>query len=142
MSVTGYGHCALYHNLGGCKFEGAGLGTNGEVYGNMAADFGDFDRDGKLDLVVTRYGKQPASLYRNDAQGFTDRAVEAKIAAPTCGPVKWGVGFGDFDNDGWPDILIANGNFSSLLDAKPRSDRCSRTRHLSTTERQVLERTS
>jgi enediyne biosynthesis protein E4 len=30
--------------------------------------------------------------------------------------VKWGTGFGDFDNDGWPDILIANGNFSSLTD--------------------------
>ena len=30
--------------------------------------------------------------------------------------MKWGVGFGDFDNDGWPDILIANGNFSSLMD--------------------------
>jgi enediyne biosynthesis protein E4 len=30
--------------------------------------------------------------------------------------VKWGTGFGDFDNDGWPDILIANGNFSSLMD--------------------------
>src|SRR5208337_2792878 len=67
-------------------------------------------------LVVTRYGKQPASLYRNDAQGFTDIATEARIAPLTYAPVKWGVGFGDFDNDGWPDILIANGNFSSLLD--------------------------
>jgi hypothetical protein len=43
--------------------------------------------------------------------------VEAKIATPTYAPVKWGVGFGDFANDGWPDIFIANGNFSSLLDA-------------------------
>jgi len=33
--------------------------------------------------------------------------------------VKWGTGFGDFDNDGWSDILIANGNFSSLLDGLP-----------------------
>jgi enediyne biosynthesis protein E4 len=30
-----------------------------------------------------------------------------------------GVGFGDFDNDGWPDILIANGNFSASLGALP-----------------------
>jgi hypothetical protein len=33
--------------------------------------------------------------------------------------VKWGTGFGDFDNDGWPDILVASGNFSSLLDGLP-----------------------
>jgi hypothetical protein len=45
-----------------------------------------------------------------------DMATEAKIALPTIAPVKWGVGFGDFDNDGWPDILIANGNFTSLMD--------------------------
>jgi len=70
-------------------------------------------------LVVTRYSKQPASLYRNDGQGFTDMATQAKIALPTIAPVKWGVGFGDFDNDGWPDLLIANGNFSSLMDALP-----------------------
>ncbi len=113
----------LYHNKGDGTFEevglvsGTGLGPNGENFGNMAADFGDFDHGGKLGLVVTRYSKQPASLYRNDAQGFTDIATEAKIAPLTIAPVKWGVGFGDFDNDGWPDILIANGNFSSLMDA-------------------------
>ena len=112
----------LYHNKGDGTFEevglvsGTGLGPNGEIFGNMAADFGDFNRDGKLGLVVTRYGKQPASLYRNDEPSFTDIATEAKIAPLTYAPVKWGVGFGDFDNDGWPDLLIANGNFSSLMD--------------------------
>jgi hypothetical protein len=114
----------LYHNKHDGTFEeiglvsGTALGTDGEAFGNMAVDFGDFNRDGKLDLVVTRYSKQHASLYRNDGQdSFTDMAREAKIDIPTIPPVKWGVGFGDFDNDGWPDILIANGNFSSLTDA-------------------------
>ena len=37
--------------------------------------------------------------------------------------VKWGGGFGDFDNDGWPDIFVANGNFSSLLDTLPKEVR-------------------
>jgi hypothetical protein len=37
--------------------------------------------------------------------------------------VKWGAGFGDFDNDGWPDILIANGNFSELMDSLPYDTR-------------------
>jgi enediyne biosynthesis protein E4 len=114
----------LYHNKHDGAFEeiglisGTALGTNGETFGNMAGDFGDFNRDGKLDLVVSRYSKQHASLYRNDAAGsFTDMATEARIDSATIPPVKWGVGFGDFDNDGWPDLLIANGNFSSLMDA-------------------------
>jgi hypothetical protein len=84
----------------------------------MAADFGDFDRDGKLDLFVTRYGNQPASLYRNEGTDeFLDIASRLGIASKTFEPVKWGTNFGDFDNDGWPDIFMASGNFSSLLDA-------------------------
>jgi hypothetical protein len=112
----------LYHNQRDGTFEemgilsGTALGPHGEVFGNMAADFGDFDRDGKLDLLTTRYSRQPASLYRNGGSDFTDVAAQAKIAQVTTAPVKWGAGFGDFDNDGWPDVLIANGNFSSLLD--------------------------
>ncbi len=112
----------LYHNLGNGKFEevgavtGAAYGANGEIYGNMAGDFGDYNRDGKLDLFVTRYSKQPASLYKNDQDAFSDVAPEIGLSQNTTTYVKWGTGFGDFDNDGWPDILVANGNFSSLTD--------------------------
>jgi len=112
----------LYHNNGDGTFaengilSGTATGTHGEVYGNMAADFSDFNRDGRLDLVTTRYSRQPISLYRNDQIAFTDVSAESGLTQPTLAPVKWGVGFGDFDNDSWPDILIANGNFSSLMD--------------------------
>src|SRR5690348_5814075 len=114
----------LYHNKHDGTFEEIGLtsgtavGSSGELFGNMAGDFSDFNRDGKLGLVVSRYSKQPVGLYRNDGYSiFSEMATEARIDSPTILPVKWGVGFGDFDNDGWPDILIANGNFSSLMDA-------------------------
>jgi hypothetical protein len=115
----------LYHNNHDGTFEevgmesGTGVGPFGQNYGNMAADFGDFDRDGKLDLIVTRFANQPVSLFWNRDEEFTDIAYKAGIADSTRAPVKWGVGFGDFDNDGWPDILIASGNFSSSMDALP-----------------------
>ncbi|MFP5248687.1 MAG: CRTAC1 family protein [Acidobacteriota bacterium] len=112
----------LYHNRGDGRFEdvgvttGAALGPNGEIFGNMAGDFGDFNRDGRLDLITTRYNRQPASLNQNDGLAFVDVAGEMGLAQETFSPVKWGTAFGDFDNDGWPDILIANGGFSSLMD--------------------------
>jgi len=119
----------LYHNRGNGTFEdvgiqtGTGLGPFGQTYGNMAADFGDFDRDGKLDLFVTRFGNQPASLYRNVGDHFVDITEKAGLRSNTTAMVKWGTAFGDFDNDGWPDLVVANGNFSSLLDALPNEVR-------------------
>jgi enediyne biosynthesis protein E4 len=124
-----FGRTFLYHNRHNGTFEevgspsGTGLGPDGQGYGNMAGDFGDFDRDGKLDLFVTRADNQPASLYWNQGDYFLDIARKAGIASLTMARVKWGTGFGDFDNDGWLDILVANGNFSSLLDTLPKEVR-------------------
>ncbi len=88
--------------------------------GNMAADFGDYDRTGQLDLVVTRYGYQPMSLYKNQgALGFMDRAPVAGLTRASDQLVAWGAGFVDFDNDGWPGIFVANGNVSSMVDKLP-----------------------
>ena len=116
----------LHHNKHDGTFEELGLVTgtalseDGRTMGNMAADFADYDRDGKLDIAVTRYGYQPMSLFHNDgATGFTDRAGTTPLADQKNQLVAWGAGFADFDNDGWPDLLIANGNVSSMVDKLP-----------------------
>jgi len=116
----------LYHNQHDGTFKdvamltGTALGQDGRTMGNMAGDFGDYNRDGKLDLLVTRYGYQPMTLYRNDLpEGFTDVTWDTKLGRLPYSPVRWGGGFADFDNDGWPDIFVANGNVTSLLDSLP-----------------------
>lgn len=116
----------LYHNKHDGTFEdvglisGTALSAEGRSMGNMAADFGDYDRTGVLDLVVTRYGYQPMSLYKNQGElGFNDRAAVAGLTGAGDQLVAWGAGFADFDNDGWPGIFVANGNVSSMVDKLP-----------------------
>lgn len=116
----------LYRNKHDGTFEdeglisGTALSAEGRSMGNMAADFGDYDRTGALDLVVTRYGFQPMSLYKNQGEtGFTDRAPMAGLTRASDQLVAWGAGFADFDNDGWPGIFVVNGNVSSMIDKLP-----------------------
>ena len=116
----------LFHNKRVGTFEEIGLysgtayGEMGQTYGNMACDFADLDHNGRFDLFVTRFARQPASLYINDGHNeFHDVADRAGISAPTSPLVKWGASFADFDNSGWQDIFMASGNFSTLLDGAP-----------------------
>jgi enediyne biosynthesis protein E4 len=117
----------LYRNKHDGTFEeiglltGTALSPEGRSMGNMMADFSDYDRNGSLDLVVTRYGYQPMSLYKNESfdTGFTDDAFAAGLTRPGDQLVAWGGGFADFDNDGWPDIFVANGNVTSMVDSLP-----------------------
>lgn len=99
---------------------GAALSSEGKTLGNMAGDFGDFDRDGKMDLLITRYGYQPMSLLRHQGEmGFTDVTWETNLERGSYRPVRWGTGFADFDNDGWLDVIVANGNIAPILDTLP-----------------------
>jgi hypothetical protein len=116
----------LYHNKHDGTFEevallsGVALSAEGDELGSMGVDFGDFDRDGQLDIVVTNYANQPKDLYWNQGtQGFTDLAWASQISRSALPYVGWGTGFIDFDNDGLPDILMANGHIYPEVDTIP-----------------------
>jgi hypothetical protein len=135
LFVAGYGGNALYQNSGTGTFTDitARAGVAGGGWSSSAGFF-DFDRDGDLDLYVTRYldydvrrnrycGHRktgyrmycdprnfdgvPDLLYRNDGNGrFTDVSAQAGIANPAGKGL--GVAFGDVNDDGWPDVYVAN----------------------------------
>jgi hypothetical protein len=109
--------CDLYLNQQGRRFVNAGtrsgtaFGPDGSPQAGMGVDFGDYDNDGREDLVVTTYLREPTSLYHNDGGGlFTNAAFSSYLGAATTSTVGWGVKWADFDNDGLLDLAIANGH--------------------------------
>ena len=124
----------LYHNKGKGYFENAGLysgiayDAGGNAHAGMGEDWGDVAGDGRLSLVVTTYQHQPKSLYMPLGKGlFTDACYTVGIGNPTMNSVGFGVKFIDYDNDGLPDLVIANGH---AVDNIARTDNTTTYRQL------------
>jgi hypothetical protein len=107
---------ALYQNKHNGKFEdiatesGCALSPDGKPQAGMGVSAADYDLDGNLDIVKTNFAGDTPSLYRNlGGANFEDTTFQAGLGKYTQF-LGWGCGFFDFDNDGWPDILICNGH--------------------------------
>ncbi|NWG13425.1 MAG: CRTAC1 family protein [Acidobacteria bacterium] len=117
---------ALYHNNGDGTFtdlgpqSGTAYSSEGQEQAGMGVEFGDYDNDGWLDLVKGNFSDDTRNLYHNDKDGtFTDQTYFAGL-----GDVAWlfttfGAEFLDYDNDGWKDILLANGQTFPQMDRYP-----------------------
>ena len=113
----------LYHNNRNGTFtevgteQGVGYGESGAEQGSMGVTWGDFDLDGKLDLFISNFETEPNALYKSlGEKGFIDLTLPSKIGQPSRPYVGWGTSFVDFDNDGWPDLLVANGHVYPQLE--------------------------
>ena len=93
---------------------GCALDANGVALSGMGVGVGDFDADGLLDLVRTNFSEQVPTLYRNYGGAFEDASLKAGLGVNRK-YVGFGVGFFDYDNDGWKDIFMANGHVYSQL---------------------------
>jgi enediyne biosynthesis protein E4 len=107
---------ALYQNKKNGKFvdiameAGCALSADGKPQAGMGVSAADYDMDGNLDIVKTNFAGDTPSLYRNlGGAAFEDATFPAGLGKHTQ-YLGWGCGFFDFDNDGWPDILLCNGH--------------------------------
>ena len=103
---------------------GVALDGDGKEMAGMGIGIGDYDCDGRLDIVRTHYMNQPTGLYRNQGKGnFEDVTAGAGLIHERRF-VSWGVGLLDLDNDGNPDIFLVTGQvYPELETVNPKYPR-------------------
>ena len=95
---------------------GVAYSGDGKEQAGMGVDAGDYDNDGDLDIVKTNFSDDKSSLYKNHGDGtFSDATSEAGLGV-NLAYLGWGVGFLDYDQDGFEDIFIANGHVYPEID--------------------------
>src|SRR5436309_126356 len=116
LYVTGYGSAILYHNKHDGTFEdasfvsGMAASEDGRYEAGMGIDAADVDRDGWLDVYITHLDFELNRLYHNNHNGtFDDYTYPSGIGNKVMLLSGVSMKFLDFDNDGWPDIVQANG---------------------------------
>ncbi|HXF27306.1 MAG TPA: CRTAC1 family protein [Bryobacteraceae bacterium] len=106
----------LYINQGNGKFteeallRGVALDENGKALSGMGATAADYNGDGLADIFRSNFSDERESLYRAVRPGEFEDATFAAGLGRNTRYVGWGCGFFDFDNDGWPDLLLVNGH--------------------------------
>src|ERR1700680_4594819 len=114
----------LYHNNRDGTFTdvavvaGAAFNEDGRAQAGMGSTVADFNGDGKLDIFRTNFSDDTSTLYRNNGNGtFDDVTFPAGLGLYTR-YLGWGTMFLDFDNDGWPDLLLVNGHVYPEVDGQ------------------------
>jgi hypothetical protein len=118
----------LYWNKRDGTFEergveaGVAYNFDGALQAGMGIAIGDFDGDGRLDIAKTNFSGDLTSLYRNeDGRFFTDVSQQAGLGARQF--LGWGIAFLDADDDGWPDLVVANGHVYPEVENRPIGDK-------------------
>ncbi|MFY7953099.1 MAG: CRTAC1 family protein, partial [Armatimonadaceae bacterium] len=112
----------LWHNNGDGTFReialesGVAVGDQGNAQAGMGIDSGDYDNDGRPDVLVTNFSEETNSLYHNEGGNFRDRSYASGMGAATLTRLGFGAGFLDYDRDGWLDMFFANGHVMDDID--------------------------
>jgi hypothetical protein len=113
----------LYLNKKNGTFEergvpaGIGFGEDGVARAGMGVDAVDYDRSGRPSVLISNFANQMVSLYHNEGNGlFVDEAPQSEVGRATLVTLGFGCFFFDYDNDGWPDIFVADGHIEDQVE--------------------------
>jgi len=113
----------LYLNKKNGTFEeramtaGIAFSEDGIARAGMGVDAADYDHSGSASLIITNFSNQMLALYHNEGNGlFVDEAPRSDVGRATLLTLGFGCFFFDYDNDGWPDIFIADGHIEDQIE--------------------------
>jgi hypothetical protein len=96
---------------------GIAFSEDGIARAGMGVDAGDYDHSGRPSLIISNFANQMLSLYHNEGNGlFVDEAPSSEVGRATLVTLGFGCFFFDYDNDGWPDILVADGHIEDQIE--------------------------
>ena len=110
----------LYHNNGNGTFTekgvvaGVAFSEDGVARAGMGVDAADYDRSGVASIIISNFSNQMLALYHNEGKGlFVDEAPRSEVGRASLLTLGFACFFFDYDNDGWPDIFVANGHIDA-----------------------------
>jgi enediyne biosynthesis protein E4 len=113
----------LYLNKQNGTFEekavpaGIAFSEDGVARAGMGVDAADYDHSGRPSLIITNFANQMLALYHNEGNGlFVDEAPRSEVGRNTLVTLGFGCFFFDYDNDGWPDIFVADGHIENEIE--------------------------
>ena len=96
---------------------GIGFSEDGVARAGMGVDAADYDRTGHPSVLISNFSNQMVSLYHNEGNGlFVDEAPQSEVGRATLVTLGFGCFFFDYDNDGWPDIFVADGHIEDAIE--------------------------
>jgi enediyne biosynthesis protein E4 len=96
---------------------GIGFSEDGVARAGMGVDAADYDRSGHASVLISNFANQMVSLYHNEGNGlFVDEAPQSEVGRATLITLGFGCFFFDYDNDGWPDIFVADGHIEDGIE--------------------------
>ncbi|MGC1535378.1 MAG: CRTAC1 family protein, partial [Candidatus Sulfotelmatobacter sp.] len=113
----------LYLNKKDGTFEERGVTSgiafieDGVARAGMGVDAADYDRSGHPSVIISNFANQMLSLYHNEGNGlFVDEAPQSEVGRASLVTLGFGCFFFDYDNDGWPDIFVADGHIEDAIE--------------------------